>query len=603
MPETTTTLPARSEVPIEETWDLESVFATPADWEAACEDLDAQLPRLESFQGRLKEGPQVLLEFIQRYEDAARLAMQIFVYASNGSSVDSTDQAAAARSGQARGIFARFAAATAFSDPELVAIGFDTLRDWMAETPDLAFMAHYLDKLEKNQEHVRSGEVEQVMALVSDALSTPRSVYGSLTAADMTFKPAVDSDGKELEVGQASINMLRTHADREVRRTAEENYADGYLAFKNTLANTLLGAFKSDVFNVRARGYSSSLEASLSPNFIPVEVFYNLIEVFKKNLPTWHRYWALRRKALGYDTFHVYDIKAPLSQASPVVPFEQAVEWIGEGMAPLGEEYVSILKKGCLEQRWVDRARNKGKREGAFSSGAPGTHPFIMMSYSDDVFSLSTLAHELGHSMHSYNSRKHQRLIYSRYGLFLAEVASNFNQAMVRDYLFRTKTDRDIQIALVEEAMSNYHRYFFIMPTLARFELAVHERVEKGAPLNADILIGITADLFGEGYGDEVVYERDRVGITWAQFQHMYMNFYVYQYATGISGAHALVQRILTGEPGAAEGYLAFLKSGGSRYPLETLQDAGVDLASPEPVEAAFNVLAGLVDRLESLLS
>jgi len=599
----TTTLPARSEVPIEETWDLESVFATPADWEAACEDLDAQLPRLGSFQGRLKEGPQVLLEFVQLYEEAARLALQIGVYASNGSSVDSTDQAAAARSGQSRGIFARFAAATAFSDPELVDIGFDTLRNWMAETPDLAFMAHYLDKLEKNQAHVRSGEVEQVMALVSDALSTPHSVYGSLTAADMTFRPAVGSDGKELEVGQASINMLRTHADREVRRTAEENYADGYLAFKNTLANTLLGAFKRDVFNMRARGYSSSLEASLSPNFIPVEVFHNLIEVFKKNLPTWHRYWALRRKALGYDTFHVYDIKAPLSQASPVVPFEQAVEWIGEGMAPLGDEYVSILKKGCLEQRWVDRARNKGKREGAFSSGAPGTYPFIMMSYSDDVFSLSTLAHELGHSMHSYNSRKHQRLIYSRYGLFLAEVASNFNQAMVRDYLFRTKTDRDIQIALVEEAMSNYHRYFFIMPTLARFELAVHSRVEKGAPLNADILIGITADLFGEGYGDEVVYERDRVGITWAQFQHMYMNFYVYQYATGISGAHALVQRILAGESGAAEGYLAFLKSGGSRYPLETLRDAGVDLASPEPVEAAFSVLTGLVDRLESLLS
>jgi len=599
----TTTLPARSEVPIEETWDLESVFATPADWEAACEDLDAQLPRLGSFQGRLKEGPQVLLEFVQLYEEAARLALQIGVYASNGSSVDSTDQAAAARSGQSRGIFARFAAATAFSDPERVDIGFDTLRNWMAETPDLAFMAHYLDKLEKNQAHVRSGEVEQVMALVSDALSTPHSVYGSLTAADMTFRPAVGSDGKELEVGQASINMLRTHADREVRRTAEENYADGYLAFKNTLANTLLGAFKRDVFNMRARGYSSSLEASLSPNFIPVEVFHNLIEVFKKNLPTWHRYWALRRKALGYDTFHVYDIKAPLSQASPVVPFEQAVEWIGEGMAPLGDEYVSILKKGCLEQRWVDRARNKGKREGAFSSGAPGTYPFIMMSYSDDVFSLSTLAHELGHSMHSYNSRKHQRLIYSRYGLFLAEVASNFNQAMVRDYLFRTKTDRDIQIALVEEAMSNYHRYFFIMPTLARFELAVHSRVEKGAPLNADILIGITADLFGEGYGDEVVYERDRVGITWAQFQHMYMNFYVYQYATGISGAHALVQRILAGESGAAEGYLAFLKSGGSRYPLETLRDAGVDLASPEPVEAAFSVLTGLVDRLESLLS
>jgi oligoendopeptidase F len=225
-----------------------------------------------------------------------------------------------------------------------------------------------------------------------------------------------------------------------------------------------------------------------------------------------------------------------------------------------------------------------------------------MMSYADDVYSLSTLAHELGHSMHSYYSRLNQRMLYSRYGLFAAEVASNFNQAMTRDYLFKTQMDKNFQIALIEEAMSNYHRYFFIMPTLARFELEVHERVERGAPLSADILIEITANLFKEGYGEEVVFDKERIGITWAQFQHMYMNFYVYQYATGISGAHALVQRILSGEPGATEAYLDFLKSGGSRYPLDALQMAGVDLASPEPVEAAFAVLADLVKRLESLL-
>jgi oligoendopeptidase F len=597
-----TALPTRSAVPVAETWDLESIFATPADWEAACAELTAQLPKLSSYQGHLKEGPQVLLEFVPMYEDAARLAGKIFVYASNGNAVDTTDQAAAARFGQARSLFARFGAAVAFLEPELVAIGFDILRQWMAEVPELSFLAHYIDQLDRRQVHVRSGEVEQVLALVSDPLSIPYTVYGSLTAAEMTFRPARDSQGDELEVGQTSIGSLRAHADREVRRTAEESYADGYLAFKNTLANTLLGTIKRDVFMMRARGYASSLEASLEPNFIPVNVFHNLIEVFKKNLPTWHRYWALRRRALGYETFHVHDIKAPLSGANPVVPFAQAVEWIAKGMAPLGEEYVSILKKGCLEQRWVDRARNKGKREGAFSSGSQGTHPFIMMSYADDVYSLSTLAHELGHSMHSYYSRLNQRMLYSRYGLFAAEVASNFNQAMTRDYLFKTQMDKNFQIALIEEAMSNYHRYFFIMPTLARFELEVHERVERGAPLSADILIEITANLFKEGYGEEVVFDKERIGITWAQFQHMYMNFYVYQYATGISGAHALVQRILSGEPGATEAYLDFLKSGGSRYPLDALQMAGVDLASPEPVEAAFAVLADLVKRLESLL-
>ncbi len=597
-----TVLPDRSAVPVEETWDLESVFATPQDWEAACRELLALLPRLAAYQGRLKEGPAVLLEFIPLYEDAARRMGKIFVYASNAAAVNTLDQAAVGRSGQARGLFARFGATVAFLDPELVAIGFDTLRRWMDETPDLRFFAHYLDQLERQQAHVRSGEVEQVLALVSDPLSTPFSVFNSLTGADMTFRPATDSQGNVLEVGQASIESLRTHPDRVVRRTAWESYADGYLALKNTLAGSLLGAVKADVFRMRARGYSSSLEASLAPNFIPVEVFHNLIGAFRKNLPTWHRYWALRRKVLGYDALHVYDIKAPLTGDKPVIPFEQAVDWICAGMKPLGEEYVGVLRRGCLEERWVDRARNRGKREGAFSSGSQGTHPFIMMSYADDVFSLSTLAHELGHSMHSYYSRLSQRMIYSRYGLFAAEVASNFNQAMVRDHLFRTLTDKALQIALIEEAMSNYHRYFFIMPTLARFELEVHERVERGAPVSADTLIGVTADLFREGYGDEVVFDRERIGITWAQFQHMYMNFYVYQYATGISGAHALVQKVLAEGERAAARYLDFLKAGGSRYPLEALREAGVDLRSPQPVEVAFANLAALVDRLERLL-
>jgi oligoendopeptidase F len=418
----------------------------------------------------------------------------------------------------------------------------------------------------------------------------------------MTFEPATASDGTKMEIGQASIGSLVTHKDREVRRTGWENYADGYLHLKNTFSSVLTSAIKRDVFNARARRYESSLHASVESNFIPVEVFHNLIGVFKKNLPTWHRYWALRKRALVLDSFHVYDIKAPLTDAKPVVPFDQAVNWIVEGMAPLGEEYTSILRKGCLDQRWVDRALNKGKREGAFSSGTYGTHPFIMMSYADDLFSLSTLAHELGHSMHSYFSRREQPFIYSRYGLFVAEVASNFNQAMVRNYLFRTQTDRDFQVALIEEAMSNFHRYFFIMPTLARFELEMHTRAEKGAPISADILIELTADLFKEGYGDGVVFDKDRIGITWAQFLHMYMNFYVYQYATGISGAQALSNGILQGKPGAADKYLDFLKSGGSRYPLDAMKMAGVDLASPEPVEQAFAMLADLVDRLDKLV-
>ncbi|HSF82656.1 MAG TPA: oligoendopeptidase F [Anaerolineales bacterium] len=598
-----TTLPARSEIPLEQTWDLESVYASPADWEEACQQLSHLLPRIAAYQGRLAEGPQTILEYLDLAQEAGILAGKIRTYAFNKSAVDTTDQGAVARAGQSSTLLSRFFAAVAFADPELMAVGFDRLWGWIDQTPELTFFAHYVHQLQKHQAHVRSSEVEQVLAMTSDPFTGPWSVYSMLNNADLTFEPAVASDGTEIEVGQASISSLHTHPDRQVRRTAWENYADGYLAFKNTYAAALTAALKQDVFNARARGYETSLHASVESNDIPVQVFHNLIETFKKNLPTWHRYWRLRKRALGYESFHVYDIKAPLTPAKPEVPYRQAVDWIAEGMAPLGQEYVGVLRQGCLENRWVDRAGNKGKREGAFSSGSYGTRPFILMSYADDLFSLSTLAHELGHSLHSYYTRANQPFIYSRYSLFVAEVASNFNQAMVRDYLFRTQADRDFQIALIEEAMSNYHRYFFIMPTLARFELEMHTRAEQGAPLSAEVMTAVTADLFKEGYGDEVVFDRDRIGITWAQFGHMYMNFYVYQYATGISGAHALSHAILSGEPGAAGRYLDFLKAGGSLYPLEALSKAGVDLESSEPVERAFEVLAGLVDRLENLLA
>jgi oligoendopeptidase F len=272
-------------------------------------------------------------------------------------------------------------------------------------------------------------------------------------------------------------------------------------------------------------------------------------------------------------------------------------------MAPLGEEYVKTLRRGVLEERWVDRSVNVGKRAGAFSTGSPGTHPFIMMSYANTIFNMSTLAHELGHSMHSYYTWQNQPIIYSRYSLFLAEVASNFNQALVRSHLYETQDDPALQLALIEENMSNFHRYFFLMPTLARFELETHERIERGQALNARDLIDLMTDLFAEGYGGEVDIDHDRIGITWAQFGHLYMNFYVYQYATGIAGAYALAEQVRSGQSGAAERYLDFLKAGSSRFPLDLLKETGVDLSKPEPVEKAFEILGETIVRLEEISS
>ncbi|MCB0152266.1 MAG: oligoendopeptidase F, partial [Caldilineaceae bacterium] len=490
-----------------------------------------------------------------------------------------------------------------FAEPEMMGLGFATLRAWLADSPRLAIYAHYIDNLERMSAHVRSAEVEELLGQVEDPFRTAANTHGILTNSEIPFAPATSEDGVEqFEVTHGSLGALLSSPDRTVRRTAWESYADGHLAYKNTMANALAAGVKQDVFRARARRYDSSLEAALTPPNIPTAVFHNLIATFRKNLPTWHRYWRLRRKVLGVETLHEYDIKAPLASHIDV-PYRQAVDWICEGMAPLGEEYVSILRRGALDERWVDIYPNKGKRLGAFSYGGPGTHPFIMMSYNDDVFSLSTLAHELGHSLHSYFSWRTQPMIYGRYTLFAAEVASNFNQALVRDYLLRTNPDRDFQIAVIEEAMSNFHRYFFIMPTLARFELELHERVERGQPLTSSAMIELMADLFAEGYGDDLVMDRERTGITWAEFStHMYSNFYVYQYATGISGANALAAGVLAGADGAVERYLEFLHAGGALYPLDALQRAGVDLSAPEPVDAAFAVLADYVTRLEGLL-
>ena len=502
-------------------------------------------------------------------------------------------------------MLAKLRTATSFIEPEIMAIGFDKLGKWLEEEPKLAIYEHYFAQLKKRQAHVRSAEVEEVIAMVGDPLPPKMTLaaYSSLTNADLKFEPAHSSTGEELEVGQSSIDSLITHTDREIRRSAWENYADSYLDFKNTLASIQTQVIQRDVFNMRTRHYDSSLQASLKPSDIPEEVFHNLIDVFKKNLPTWHRYWRIRKEALGFDKFHVYDIKAPIMETKPVVAYQQAVDWICEGMAPLGDEYVDVMRAGCTTNRWVDRALNRGKRQGAFSWGSYGTQPFIMMSYNDDIFSLSTLAHELGHSMHSHYTRQTQPYVYSQYALFVAEVASNFNQAMTRDYLFRTLDDPTFQLALVEEAMSNFHRYFFIMPTLARWELEMHQRVEQGAPVSAQSMIDLTADLFKEGYADEVEFDHDRIGITWAQFGHMYMDFYVYQYATGISGANSLADAVLAGEAGAAERYIEFLKAGNAQYPLDALKIAGVDMTSPESVEKAFAVLASYVDKFEALVS
>ena len=599
-----TALP-RAKVKKNQTWNAESVFASPEAFDAEVNSLVESLAQVKKFQGRLRESPETFLEAMEAIENISKRAAKVRVYASMSSAVDATNQQAAAMNGKATSALAQVSAATAFVDPELLSIGEAKLRDWLENDSRMQLYEHYFNDLFRKQTHVRSAEVEELLGLVRDPFNSVSTTASLLANADFKFKPARNSQNEKIEVTQSTYNSILTGVDRKARQTAWENYTDKYLEFKNALAGNLAVSIKQNVFNMKARNFDSSLEATLFNGDVPVHMFHNLLDIFKKNLPLWHRYWKLRRRALGVKTLHPYDVWAPLNTKKHKVPFEKAVNWICEGLAPMGDEYVRVMRKGCLEDRWVDWSPNAGKRQGAFSTRVPkDTHPFIMMSYTDSIGSMSTLSHELGHSMHAYYASRAQPMFYYLYPSIVAETASNFNQAMTRAYLLDTNPSKSFQIALLEEAMGNFHRYFFVMPTLARFELETHQRVEQGQALTADSMIELMADLFSEGFGGEMNLDRERVGITWGTFTtHLYIDFYSFQYAIGISAANAIAKRILSGTPNAAEDHINFLKAGSSRSPIEVFRIAGVDMTSTQPIEDAFEVLGEYIDRLETLTS
>jgi oligoendopeptidase F len=596
------TLPRRAEVAREHTWDLESIFASREDWERGFAEVEAGLPDLARFQGRLGESGTALLEWFHASERLTQIANRLMVYARLGFDVDTTDQSAGAQVGRSQGLAARLAAAGAFAEPELLAIAPEALEALLGSEPGLAIYRHYFDNLSRQREHVRSGEVEEVLAQSGEPLGTPYNAYGVLADGDLRFGVARDAGGAELPVARGTVDALLQSPDRALRRSAWEAYADGFLGVKNTMAALMAGNVRGNVFRARARRYPSALEASLSANNVPLAVYENVLDAYDRHRPLWHRYWEIKRRALGMAQLEGCDVFAPLDTDELPVPFEEAVEWICAGMAPLGSDYVEPMRQGLLKERWVDIYPNVGKRNGAYSSGTYGTRPFILMSYNNSIRSMSTLAHELGHSMHSYFSRRDQPFIYSRYTLFVAEVASNFNQALVRSYLLGQRDDRRFLIGLIEEAMSNFHRYLFVMPILAKYERAVHEQVERGQALTADGMSSLLADLLRSGYGPAVAVDEQRDGITWAQFQHMYMNFYVFQYASGIAAANALAVPVAEGDAEAVARYRKFLSSGGSLYPLDALDVAGIDMTSPAAMDRAFKVMEGFVERLDGLV-
>ena len=595
-------IPKRSEVAKEQTWNAELVFATRDEWHEELAKVGESTKVLSGFAGSLSSAPSRLAEWLEFHQSISRRVEKLVFYAYMASAVDSGDTDAVAMVGQAQTLAAELAAKSAFAEPELLGMDENVLKSWVESDESLAIYKHYLEDIHRLKPHYRSGEVEEVLGLVSDPFGAVYQTFQMLSSNDLTVAEAIGSDGSTHDVTQSNIESIKGHADREVRRTGMNNYADAYLALRHTFASNYIAASKQAQTIANIRGYESVLEQKLSPPNLPLSVFHTLIDAFQKNLSVWHRYWDVKRRVLKLDVMRPYDIWAPLTDKLPKFDYKNAIGTIANGMSPLGDAYAATLRQGCLENRWVDYAQNQGKSQGAFSYGTYDTHPCILTSFDGSITELSTLAHELGHSMHSYLSSKSQPYVYSDYSIFVAEVASNFNQAMVRESLFESNDDPDFQLAVIQEAMDNIHRYFFIMPTLARFEYGVFEKLKAGDPINADVLQEMMQSLYAEGYGDALEDDAERTSITWATFVHLYEPFYTFQYATGISAAHALCNRILAGAEGAADAYLRFLSLGSSVYPLDALKIAGVDMTNVAPIEAGFKALERLVDRLENLV-
>lgn len=592
----------RNEVPTELTWKLEDIFETDRAWEQEFEEVAELAAKSGSYQGKLQAGADALYEVLTYKDEVSRRLRKLYTYSHMRYDQDTTNSTYQAMDSRAKSLLAKVSTGLSFLTPEILSLDEDTLNRFTEEHEGLKLYKQALEELNAVRPHVLPAEQEALLAQMSEVANSSSETFGMLNNADLEFPEIENEDGEKIQITHGNYSRFLESPDRRVREDAFKAVYATYGKFRNTFASTLAGNVKRDTVNARIRKYDSARQAALSDDHIPETVYDNLVETVNNNLHLLHRYAALRKEVLGLDKVHMWDMYTPLvKEVKMEIPYEKATEIMLKGLGALGEEYVGIVKKG-LDSRWVDVQENKGKRSGAYSSGAYGTNPYILMNWQDNVNNLMTLAHEFGHSVHSYYTRAEQPYIYGDYSIFVAEVASTTNEALLNDYMVKTTEDDQERIYLLNQWLDGFRGTVFRQTMFAEFEHLIHKMDQSGEALTADRLTEVYYDLNKKYFGEDVAVDEE-IGLEWARIPHFYYNYYVFQYATGFSAATALSKGILEeGQPAVDRFINEFLKAGSSDYPIEVLKKAGVDMTSTEPVEEACKVFEEKLAELERLL-
>lgn len=590
-------LKKREEIEDKYKWKLDKIFSSDSEWEEAFKKLKEEAPSLKDFEGQLNNKENIKA-FLDKYVELGISAETVYIYAHLKCDEDTSNSKYQAMMNKVDSYMAEYASYTAYFVPEILSQDESLIRDIINNNEELKTYKFMFEDILKEKPHILSKSEEELLASVSDCLDAPSSIHNMLTNADMKFGDIIDEDGEKVELTEGNYSSFIKSKDRKVRKEAFETLFGRYKDLENTFATTLSSSIKNFNFGAKIRKYNSALESSLKPNDIPVEVYKNAVNTIDENLKSLHRYVSLKKKLLGLDEMHMYDLYVPVIEIPKEhIEFNKAVDMVLEGLNPLGNEYLDIFKSG-VQNGWIDIYQNKGKRGGAYSWGGYKTMPYVLLNYNYELNDVSTLAHEMGHSIHSYYSRKEQPYIYAGYTLFCAEVASTTNEALLIHYLINKEEDKNKKLFLINQELEQIRTTVFRQLMFAEFELYTHESLEKGIPLTAEDYNKAWHDLNVKYFGPDMIVDNE-IDIEWARIPHFYSDFYVYQYATGYAAASAFAKAILEGKEDAVPKYINFLKSGGSDYPIEILKNAGVDMTTSKPLEATIERFNELLDMLD----